>query len=376
MPEPAHRAPRIDLFCRVVDHLGDAAVLWRLARQLAREHGADVRLWIDRPAVLARLVPDAMPGRRVHAVDIAHWSASDPRLAATGPDDVADVVIAGFAVEPPPAYRIAMRVRRPLWIDVDHLSAEGWVDGSHGLPSPKPDGLVEHFWFPGPSDAAGGLLREGDLCARRDAFRADPRERAAVLASLGVAPDDGDAFASMFCYPDSPVPAVAQALAADPGRRWRLLLPHEVAPELAPHPIVRHVPFVPQHDYDRLLWACDLNWVRGEDSVVRALWAGRPWVWQAYRQADEPRADKIDAWLDRWRDDARPQAAAERALRDLHAAWNRAPDPSAAAATGRALPAVLAALPELAAAAARACDAAAARPSLADRLWAFIRGRL
>ena len=36
-----------DVFCRVVDNYGDAAVCWRLARQLADEHGARVRLWID-----------------------------------------------------------------------------------------------------------------------------------------------------------------------------------------------------------------------------------------------------------------------------------------------------------------------------------------
>ena len=44
---------RIDLFCRVIDNWGDAGVCWRLARQLVRERGAQVRLWIDQPQVLA-----------------------------------------------------------------------------------------------------------------------------------------------------------------------------------------------------------------------------------------------------------------------------------------------------------------------------------
>ena len=34
------------------------------------------------------------------------------------------------------------------------------------------------------------------------------------------------------------------------------------------------LPWLTQPDYDRLLWSADLNFVRGEDSLVRAIWAG------------------------------------------------------------------------------------------------------
>lgn len=378
MPVPSVAAsPRIDLFCRVVDNLGDAAVLWRLARQLAVEHGAQVRLWIDDPGALARLVPGSAPGECTDGVEVAHWRDDDPRLARPPPEAVADVVLAGFGVEPPAGYRAAMRRRRPVWIDVDHLSAEPWVDSVHALPSPKPDGLVEHFWFPGPSPSAGGLLREDDLTARRDGFIADPRARLAFLASLGVPADPPQRFASMFCYPDSPVAAVADALAADPGPPWRLLLPAGVEAGLGTHPVVRRVPFVAQRDYDRLLWSCEISWVRGEDSLVRSLWSARPAVWQAYRQTDEAAcAAKIAAWNVRWCADATPEPAAAAALERAQAAWNRAPDRSAVAQVAATMPPLLAALPALTAAAARASAALASRPSLSARLWEFITRRL
>jgi len=374
---PSEAAARIDVFCRVVDNLGDAAVSWRLARQLALEHGAQVRLWIDDPGALARLVPGSAPGERTDEVEVAHWRDDDPRLARPAPEAVADVVLAGFGVEPPAGYRAAMRRRHPVWINVDHLSAEPWVDSAHALPSPKPDGLVEHFWFPGPSPSAGGLLREDDLIARRDAFMADPRKRLAFLASLGVPAGPPQRYASMFCYPDSPVTAVADALAADPGPPWRLLLPDGVQAGIGTHPVVRRVPFVAQRDYDRLLWSCEVNWVRGEDSLVRSLWSARPAVWQAYRQADEAaREAKIAAWTARWCADANPEPAATAALERAQCAWNCAPDPSAAAQVAATMPALLAALPALATAAARATEVAARRPSLSARLWEFITRRL
>ena len=63
-----------------------------------------------------------------------------------------------------------------------------------------------------------------------------------------------------------------------------------------------------------MLWACDLNLVRGEDSLVRALWAGQPMVWHIYPQHDNAHHDKLDAFLD-WLD-------APASLRAFHHAWN------------------------------------------------------
>ena len=63
---------------------------------------------------------------------------------------------------------------------------------------------------------------------------------------------------------------------------------------------VRVLPFVPQPDYDKLLWACDFNFVRGEDSFVRAQWAGRPFVWHIYPQDENLHHKKLRAFLQRY----------------------------------------------------------------------------
>ena len=60
------------------------------------------------------------------------------------------------------------------------------------------------------------------------------------------------------------------------------------------------LPFLPQSRFDRLLWACDVNFVRGEDSFVRAQWAGRPFVWQIYPQAEDAHLVKLEAFLGRF----------------------------------------------------------------------------
>jgi uncharacterized repeat protein (TIGR03837 family) len=77
---------------------------------------------------------------------------------------------------------------------------------------------------------------------------------------------------------------------------------------------IAYLPYLTQTNYDELLWSCDLNFVRGEDSLVRALWAGAPLVWHIYPQHDGAHHAKLDAFLD-WLD-------APASLRRFHRVWN------------------------------------------------------
>jgi len=393
---PAAASPglRWDVFCRVVDNLGDAAICWRLARQLANEHSLAVRLWIDQPQVLSRLVPGARPGQVQDRVSIECWRDDDPRLSLTEPEQLADVVIAGFACELPAGYRHAMTSRRPVWINLDYLSAQDWVDSHHGLPSPKSDGLIESFFFPGFTPESGGLLREVDLIDRCERFDRDPSARIDFLRSLGIDAKPGERFMSLFCYPDSPVAELIDAFNAiqrqasgatgtagvngktAPPDNWQLLIPEGIAPELSAQRGVRQVPFLPQTDYDRLLWCCDLNWVRGEDSLVRALWSGRPLIWQAYRQSGEAHQPKLEAMIDRWLKVAKLPEPAATAWREAHTAWNTAPDPASRALITAALPPMLKQLPARAAGARRWRTAQIEQSDLARRLVAFAANKL
>ena len=63
----------------------------------------------------------------------------------------------------------------------------------------------------------------------------------------------------------------------------------------------------------------DLNFVRGEDSIVRAIWAGKPAVWQLYPQADATHLAKLEAWLAI----AGLPPSAQAAIRG----WNATPEP-------------------------------------------------
>jgi uncharacterized repeat protein (TIGR03837 family) len=327
----------LDLFCRVVDNYGDIGVCWRLARQLAGEHGIAVRLWVDDLASFRRIcaaVDTAVDEQHLQGVTVRRWHE---QMAATEAD-VADAVIEAFGCELPAAYLMAMAARRkaPVWINLEYLSAEDWVAGCHGLPSPHPHlPLTKYFFFPGFDAGTGGLLEEAGLAQRRTAFAADPGRQAAFLASIGVHRVPGDCLMSLFCYPAAPVAALLSALAED-ARPSLMLVPEGVAGAALAGwagrafrrgDVIRHgsltlqaVPFLDQTDYDLLLWCSDLNFVRGEDSVVRAQWAQKPFVWHIYPQQEDAHRIKLDAFLDRFVEGLVPDAA--RACRSAWHAWN------------------------------------------------------
>ena len=313
---------RWDLFCQVIDNYGDIGVCWRLAADLGRR-GHTVRLWVDDASALAWMAPHGAPG-----VLVLPWPAQPP---ADGPGDV---VVEAFGCEIAPDFVAAIteatrtRGRSPVWINLEYLSAESYVERCHRLPSPLMSGpgagLTRWFFYPGFTARTGGLLREGDLQARLAAF--DPE---AWRARHGIAP--GTCAVSLFCYEPPALPQLLAQLAkhtdakllVTPGRATQAVL-HEISlkPSLEKRGqlSISYLEPCPQAAFDEMLWACDLNFVRGEDSLVRALWAGQPFVWHIYPQHDDAHHAKLHAFLD-W-------LQAPPSLRQAHAAWNglEAPD--------------------------------------------------
>lgn len=315
-----------DIFCKVIDNYGDIGVSWRLAADLAAR-GERVRLWVDDPSALAWMAPQGSPG-----VQVVPWVPQGPV------PEPGDVVIEAFGCELAPEFVAAIAQKTHAtgqnipWINLEYLSAEPFAERTHGLPSPvltgPGAGLTKHFFYPGFTPRTGGLLREHDLAARQQAF--GPQERAAWLAKHGIPATGESLLVSLFCYEPLALKALLAQLARRPvptrlvvaaGRAEaavRAVLQQEDGQALLPGRSgalsITYLPALTQKDYDHLLWACNLNFVRGEDSLVRALWAGQPFVWQIYPQHDDAHHAKLEAFLE--------VVAAPASLRGFHRVWN------------------------------------------------------
>ena len=320
---------RWDIFCKIVDNFGDIGVCWRLARQLQFEHGLQIRLWIDDLGAAKKIISGlniAESSQVCDKITILKWPNADKsadkadsnRKAEADFSKAAEVVIEAFACGLPPAYLAAMAKQKSKWVNLEYLSAEPWVADFHAKPSPQDNGLTRYFYFPGFTDATGGLIRESDsLGSHYDKSRSD-------METLKV---------SLFCYPHAPIRELLTAM-AESNQQINCYVPaNSILPQIADffgeetidvgdyftrEKLHLHIlPFLSQVDYDALLRDCDINFVRGEDSWVRAIWAGKPFIWQPYFQDENTHIKKLNAFLDLFYADF----DAKQVVCEAHSAW-------------------------------------------------------
>ncbi|WP_339010365.1 elongation factor P maturation arginine rhamnosyltransferase EarP [Aeromonas popoffii] len=322
-----------DIFCCVVDNFGDIGVTWRLARQLEQEGHGKVRLWVDDLASFARICPGLDPaqdGQWVAGIYIQLWHDALPADVLP-----AKVVIEAFACELPAPFidRMARLTPSPCWVNLEYLSAESWVEDCHGLASPQRVGnlsLNKYFFFPGFTAKTGGLLCERGLIAEREQWQQDKAGLAAYWASLGLpTQQEHELRVSLFTYESDALVSLVASWCQSPTPVTLLLplgrslqdvlrgagLEQAIATAKAGDLLhsgnltIKLLPMTDQAGYDRLLWSCDLNLVRGEDSFVRAQWASRPFLWHIYPQEEQAHMVKLDGFLDHYLADLPPDTA-------------------------------------------------------------------
>lgn len=388
MPAPIDH-PLWDIFCNVIDNFGDIGVCWRLARQLSSERGVRVRLWVNELAAFQRICPDIDPQLSIQqsrGVEVRRWD--DGCCIGTVPGSV---VIEAFACHLPEIFVTAMANCKPapVWINLDYLSAEEWVTGCHALPSPHPRlPLTKYFFFPGFNEKTGGLLREHDLEQRRQEFCHSPELRQHFWRGLGMPPlSEECVLFSLFAYENPAITRLLDVCSASaiptcclaPVTRSLSGIEAFVGHPLVAGDIVRRgqleiriIPFVEQQDYDRLLWLCDFNFVRGEDSFVRAQWAVRPMIWHVYPQDEDTHLVKLGAFLDVYCSGLPERNST--LLRQLFLSWNGGADTRSIDTELWAL--WLAALPVFRRHAEKWAEQLRSQEDLCSRLMSFCRSKL
>jgi uncharacterized repeat protein (TIGR03837 family) len=233
---------------------------------------------------------------------------------------------------------MAVMPAKPVWINLEYLSAEDWVKDCHGLASPHPRlPLIQTFFIPGFGPGTGGLLGSSRQHEELSAWRQQSDARSRFFAELGIESFSDQMLAvSLFSYDNPAIAGLLDAL-AEFSRPAMLLVPEGKASgrvaawlglaELRPGQSARRgrltvhsIPFLDHDRYDRVLWACDLNCVRGEDSFIQAQWAARPLIWQPYEQEDGAHWKKLQAFQALYLEGAEPDTA--RLLVEAWRVWN------------------------------------------------------
>lgn len=314
----ASQLTTLSLFCKVVDNYGDIGICWRLAQQFQHVYQLKVTLWVDDLHSFHRLRPDVATDQAIQWINhitVKHWQNKEEEYKTS---DITDIVIEFFGCSIPSSYiqNMAKRTPAPIWINLEGLSAEDWVEGCHMMPSPHPFlPLTKYFFFPGFTRQTGGLLYHPGLFEERDQFQQNHARTHEFFRQLGLTKEEiGHTKISLFCYPHAPLinlletwqqsttPIICLIPEGVATKKLTIFLQQEVSVGsryTTGALTIYIIPFLNQEKYDQLLWACDINFVRGEDSFVRAQWANKPFIWHIYPQEKALHHKKLQAFLNR-----------------------------------------------------------------------------
>lgn len=282
----------------------------------------------------------------IKGIEILHWT-SDTIQQFLITDTPAPIVIETFGTDLDENFIQAMRGHTKYWFNLEYLSAEKWVEGFHGQSSPQSNGVPKYFFFPGFSDKTGGLICEDGLIERLNNFSHEDKQQwiaQYIHPSIATMYNHGARFIHVFCYPSAPLESLVEALCEvyrQDQRPTVLLMADGVLPEAEkilgnylsryntiqgndstqrynngqkPDIRLQRFSFIPQEQFDYLLNIADFNIIRGEDSFVRAIWSGKPFIWHIYEQQEDSHFEKLEAWL----------STHNNPLTDLQRAWNHA----------------------------------------------------
>ena len=275
----------IDVFCDVIDNFGDAGVCLRLCRDFSKKN-YEVRLFCNNVNILNKITNSEDDSNRF--LSLFSWSIENMNY------EPSEVVIQAFSVRLPDNLIKKIKTRKSTVINLEYLTAETFAEDCHKLPS-YADGFESFFFFPGFTKKTGGVVIE-------DSF----------LDKLHQAENRDSKNLTLFSYENEKVKTVINSLNNQnfilnvfEGKglnNFNNLFNLNLAPgdqtklqELT----VKVLPMVSQDEYDSYLIDSCLNLVRGEDSIVRAMLTGNPFLWHIYSQKENAHKDKIEALFDR-----------------------------------------------------------------------------
>lgn len=269
----------------MIDNFGDAGVCLRLCRDFSKKN-YEVRLFCNNVNILNKITNSEDASNRF--LSLLSWSDKNMDYSPS------EVVIQAFSVRLPDNLIKKIKTRKSTVINLEYLTAETFAEDCHKLPS-YADGFESFFFFPGFTKKTGGVVIEKSFLEKINKTKSKESKNI-----------------TLFSYENEKVKSVINSLNKEKfilnifeGKGLnnfnnQLKLNLTAGDEYKLNELtVRVLPMVSQDEYDSYLIDSKLNLVRGEDSIVRAMLTGNPFLWHIYPQEEDAHKDKIEALFDR-----------------------------------------------------------------------------
>ena len=282
----------IDIFCQVIDNYGDVGVAYRLAREFKRVYPNKKLRFVINQIEELNLIRKSEDIEIILYKDISKIENS------------ADLIIESFGCEIPKEYMDKALKNAKLIINLEYFSAEKWVDDFHLQESFLGGNLKKYFFIPGLSEKSGGILLDNEFLQRKKKVEVNNEY---YLKYFGIK-EKYDLIGSVFSY-EKNFDSLIEELKKLDKKVILLILSEKTQKNFIKYfdngnnyDKIKSVklPFFTYDKYEELLALCDFNLVRGEDSFVRALLLGKPFLWHIYPQDENTHIKKLESFLEKY----------------------------------------------------------------------------
>lgn len=282
----------IDIFCQVIDNYGDVGVAYRLAREFKRVYPNKKLRFVINQIEELNLIRKSEDIEVILYKDISKIENS------------ADLIIESFGCEIPKEYMDKALKNVKLIINLEYFSAEKWVDDFHLQESFLGGNLKKYFFIPGLSKKSGGILLDNEFLERKKKVEANKEY---YLEKFEIK-EKYDLIGSVFSY-EKNFDSLIEELKKLDKKIILLILSEKTQKNFIKYfdngnnyDKIKFVklPFFTYDKYEELLALCDFNLVRGEDSFVRALLLGKPFLWHIYPQDENTHIKKLESFLEKY----------------------------------------------------------------------------
>ncbi|WP_297596360.1 elongation factor P maturation arginine rhamnosyltransferase EarP [uncultured Cetobacterium sp.] len=309
----------LDIFCEIIDNYGDVGVVYRLAKEMKKVHGDEVEIRV----ILNRL--DEFLEINKKAKNIEYQEIDNIIYLTEGflaknicTFSPANVIIEAFGCNVLEVYIEKAKTESSLLINLEYLSGEKWIEDIHLMESqmgaPK---LKKYFFMPGFTEKTGGVVVDSLFLERKNKVLLN-KEIYLEKYLKGLNYKDM-LLGTVFSYEKNFSPLI-EALINNGKENFLLILGEKSQTSFLElfkkidivkldneiykikNITIKFMPFLEQEEYEELINIVDYNFVRGEDSFVRALLAGKPFVWHIYLQNELAHMDKIEGFIDRFKE--------------------------------------------------------------------------
>lgn len=307
-----------DLFCKIVDNYGDIGVSYRLAKELAQSYKQKIRLFVSDLKVFKDLenkIDPKLKKQKINNIEIILWNEDLSIFKDLKP---AQIIIEMFACNIPSIY-IDQITENNIWINLEYLSAETWIEDCH-MKQSYVNGHFKYFFFPGFTNRTGGLNYEEyliDLKLNNKTYTDFIHKKLALGSAktdLLAKSKDFPLICGIFCYENNLILKLLANI-QEPiifvifeGRFANFLRDHAKENNITKLEedlyISEHntpfiiIPLSDQETFDQRISAHDFNIIRGEDSFVRAQILATPFIWNIYQQENNAHLVKLESFLE------------------------------------------------------------------------------